>query len=81
MSVGELAFLYMLPLVNFLFLSSSPYTIPFHQKLKTTDEYGMQGFVMLLLSNFTALTFYSLVYLMVNLVQKTGSATRIPLLY
>ena len=71
----------MLPLINFLFLSSSPYTIPFHQKLKISDEKGMHGLSMLLVSNFTALTFYSLIYLMVNLVQVEASAITIPLLY
>jgi len=68
LTVSQLAILYMLPLINFLFLSSSPYTIPFHQKLRTSDENGMHGFRMLLLSNFSALAFYSLIYLMVNLV-------------
>ena len=41
----------------------------------------MHGFSMLLVSNFTALTFYSLNYLMVNLVQVEASAITIPLLY
>ena len=64
-----------------MFLSSSPYTIPFHQKLRQPDENGMTGLKMLLLSSFTALTFYSLVYLLVNLVQTKGSEYLIPLLY
>jgi hypothetical protein len=41
----------------------------------------MTGFKMLLLSSFTALTFYSLVYLLVNLVQTQASEFVIPLLY
>lgn len=81
LTVSQLAIFYMLPLINFMFLSSSPYTIPFHQKLRQSDENGMVGFKTLLLSSFTALTFYSLVYLLVNLIQTKGSEFVIPLLY
>jgi hypothetical protein len=41
----------------------------------------MHGFRMLILSSFSALTFYSLVYLLVNLIQTEYSQFTIPLLY
>lgn len=80
-NIELLTIFYMLPLVNFLFLNSAPYSLPMHQRLRPKDEKGFVGFNCLAAASLSSLVIYTIAYLLANLASGHVNQELIPLMF